>query len=129
MVILFLDQLDCRNLSIHVASICSAVSCLLSLTGFSDLDAVQCKIMKHMVRLGSYTEKGNSRIGGVTIARLFALLESSKAFHNVMLRHSIFSVLQVLAGRCDMLLILLAFFNFNFNVNFFCRGYFFMKWG
>lgn len=60
---------------------------------------VQSKIMKHVVRMASITEKGKCRIGGVTIARLLALLESSKAFHNVMLRHSIFSFLQVLAGR------------------------------
>jgi len=68
--------------------------------------AVQSKVVKHLVRLGSLSEKGNSRIGGVTIARLLALLESSKAFHNVLLRHSIFSFLQVLAGRYNMLILL-----------------------
>ena len=60
--------------------------------------------MKHVVRMGSVTEKGNSRIGGGTIARLLAMLESSKAFHNVLLRHSTFSLLQVLAGRYDKVL-------------------------
>lgn len=82
----------------------------LSLTGQSDRGAVQSKIMKHVVRLGSHTEKGSSKIGGITIARLLALLESNKAFHNVLLRHSIFSLLQVLAGRYDVLLLLLASF-------------------
>lgn len=101
-------ELDCGNLadSMHIVSLFLTFQFL---TGFSGRTAVQSKIMKHVVRMASITEKGKCRIGGVTIARLLALLESSKAFHNVMLRHSIFSFLQVLAGRYDMLILLLAF--------------------
>lgn len=98
------------NLSIHVSiNFALRLLAFLPLTGLCDCGAVQSKIMKHVVRMGSHTEKGNCRIGGGTIARLLALLESSKAFHNVLLRHSIFSLLQVLAGRYKMVLSLLVF--------------------
>lgn len=107
--------LDCCFYGLDYANLLDAIHILLCWPfcsyWFSGRGAVQSKVMKHVVRLGSLTEKGNARIGGVSIARLLALLESSKVFHNVLLRHSIFSFLQVLAGRYDML-ILLAFFLF-----------------
>lgn len=55
--------------------------------------------MKHVGRIASLIEKGSCKIGSVSVARLMTLLKSSTAFHNVMLRHSVFSFLQVLAGR------------------------------
>ncbi|XP_024359807.1 transcription initiation factor TFIID subunit 2 isoform X2 [Physcomitrium patens] len=60
---------------------------------------VKSKIMKHVGRIASLIEKGSCKIGSVSVARLMTLLKSSTAFHNVMLRHSVFSFLQVLAGR------------------------------
>jgi transcription initiation factor TFIID subunit 2 len=73
--------------------------CFHVVTDSSGCLAVQSKVMKHVVQLGSMTEKGSTKIGGSTIAQLLGLLECSKAFHNIRLRHYIFCFLQVLAGR------------------------------
>ncbi|KAH8975592.1 hypothetical protein BDL97_01G166800 [Sphagnum fallax] len=60
---------------------------------------VQSKVMKHLLHVASNKKNGTLDIGGSATAELLSLLRSSTAFHNVLLRHHLFSFLQVLAGR------------------------------
>jgi hypothetical protein len=65
----------------------------------AELHTVQSKVMKHLLHVASNKKNGTLDIGGSATAELLSLLRSSTAFHNVLLRHHLFSFLQVLAGR------------------------------
>ncbi|XP_074278143.1 transcription initiation factor TFIID subunit 2 isoform X1 [Silene latifolia] len=61
----------------------------------------QAKLGIHMIRLSQITavSRSNDDVKSQTLVTLLRLLESRIAFHNVFLRHHLFCILQVLAGR------------------------------
>ncbi|KAL2651150.1 hypothetical protein R1flu_019278 [Riccia fluitans] len=60
---------------------------------------VQCKIMEHVISICLMKNQLNSTMSSTTLAALVGQLHTSESFPNVLLRHHIFSVLQILAGR------------------------------
>ncbi|KAL9239420.1 hypothetical protein vseg_013745 [Gypsophila vaccaria] len=68
----------------------------------------QAKLGVHMIRLSQITAVSglNGDVKSQTLVTLLRLLESRLAFHNVILRHHLFCILQVLAGRLPTLYII-----------------------
>ncbi|BBM98136.1 transcription initiation factor TFIID subunit 2 [Marchantia polymorpha subsp. ruderalis] len=60
---------------------------------------VQCKVMEHVINICLLKDEISTTMSGSTLAALVEQFDSSESFSNVLLRHHIFSVLQILAGR------------------------------
>lgn len=68
----------------------------------------QAKLGVHMIRLSQISagSGSNGDLKSQTLVALLRLLESRVAFCNVFLRHHLFCILQVLAGRCPTLYVI-----------------------
>lgn len=69
----------------------------------------------HLCQLNVESEFRNG-IASPTLLALLHLLASKKAFNNVFLRHHLFSILQIVAGRLGFSIIIISYIFIIFNV-------------
>ncbi|KAL3700556.1 hypothetical protein R1sor_018578 [Riccia sorocarpa] len=77
----------------------AAISVALRLVKRDPSLTVQCKILEHVISICLMKNQLNSAMSSSTLAALLEQLDSSESFRNVLLRHHVFTVLQILAGR------------------------------
>ncbi|KAI5059244.1 hypothetical protein GOP47_0025563 [Adiantum capillus-veneris] len=87
------------ELEIHFKGLDSGINLAFQLVDEDPSMRVQTNLFAFIVRLSALLEELKDSVQNTTLFRLIFLLQSREAFGNAVLRHHVFCILQILAGR------------------------------
>lgn len=87
------------QLEIHLKGLDAGINLVFKLIETDPSLRVQTKLFAYILHVSTLLEDSKESVQNMTLSRLLLLLQSKKAFNNILMRHHTFCILQVLAGR------------------------------